>query len=219
MSAIEPRLKGFAVSRLRTASIITLAVVGLAACSQNPLKIKRSTCPAVAVATYTGDITLFKPGTEANAANIDVVATMTNVRQVCSESPEKLFADLTFDVQARRTNSAGARTVALPIFVTMVQGGNLVVSKQLTTTTVNFADGQDRAIGKSGARGSVARSAVALPDDIQKKINRKRKAGDLDAATDPLADPLVKAALRAASFEVLVGFALDERQLGYNVTK
>jgi hypothetical protein len=204
---------------LRTASIIALAAAALAACSQNPLKIKRSTCPAVAVATYTGDITLFKPGTEANAANIDVVASMTNVRQVCSESPEKLIADLTFDVQARRTSTAGARTVVLPIFVAMVQGGNLVVSKQLSTTTVNFADGQDRAIGKGGARGSVARSAVALPDDIQKKINRKRKAGDLDAATDPLADPLVKAAMRAASFEVIIGFSLDDRQLGYNVTK
>jgi hypothetical protein len=58
-----------------------------------------------------------------------------------------------------------------------------------------------------------------LPADIQAKINRKRKAGDIDAATDPMSDPLIRAALRAASFEVLVGFQLTDQALGYNVTK
>ncbi|MEN9932376.1 MAG: hypothetical protein RIS17_949, partial [Pseudomonadota bacterium] len=40
-----------------------------------------------------------------------------------------------------------------------------------------------------------------------------------DAATDPMADPEVRAALRAASFEVLIGFQLDDRALAYNIAK
>jgi hypothetical protein len=204
---------------LRTIAVVAATAAIVAGCMQNPLKIKRSACPAVAIPTYAGDMTLFKPGTEANAANIDVVATMTNARETCSESAEKLVVDVSYDVLARRSTTAGARSVALPVFHSMVQGGNLLVSKQIGTVTIAFADGQDRAIGHGGARGSVARSAATVPDDVQKKINRKRKAGDLDAATDPLADPQVKAAIRAASFEVLIGFQLDERQLGFNVTK
>lgn len=214
------RLKGPSfVSSLRRVAVVVLATAVLAGCQQNPLSIKRSPCPAVAVPTYTGDMTLFKPGTGPDAANLDVVATITNVRDTCTETDALLTVDASYDVVARRTSTAGARTVVFPVFASVVQGGNLLVSKQTGTVSVNFADGQNRAVGRGTARGSVARSATVLPEDIQKKINRKRRAGDLDAATDPMADPLVKAALRAASFEILVGFQLNDAQLGYNVTK
>jgi hypothetical protein len=214
------RLKGFiTVSTLRSVVVLVIAATAIAGCERNPLKITRSACPAVAVPTYAGDITLFKPGTPPDAANLDVVATSTNVRESCSETPETLTMDVSYDVLARRTSAAGARTVTFPVFASVVQGGNLLVSKQTGSVAVSFADGQLRASSRGGARGTVARSATALPEDIQKKINRKRKAGDLDAASDPLAEPEVKAAMRAASFEVLVGFQLNEAQLGYNVTK
>jgi hypothetical protein len=58
-----------------------------------------------------------------------------------------------------------------------------------------------------------------VPDEILRRINRERRPGELDAATDPMADPQVRAALRAASFEVLVGFQLDDRALAYNIAK
>jgi hypothetical protein len=54
---------------------------------------------------------------------------------------------------------------------------------------------------------------------MQTKINRNRKPGDLEAATDPLADPEVKAAVRATTFEVLVGFRLSDDELAYNAAK
>jgi hypothetical protein len=128
-------------------------------------------------------------------------------------------SNITYDVIARRTATAGARRVTLPVFAAVVQGGNLIVSKQIGSVSLDFADGQARAVAMTSARGSVARSATTLPAEIQAKINRKRKTGDLDAATDPLSDPLVRAALRAASFEVLIGFQLTDQGLGYNVTK
>ena len=207
------------MSKLRIAALVAVAAVALAGCQRNPLVIKRAICPAVAVPIYAGDMTSFLPGTGPDAANIDVAATITNVRDTCTESPDTLVTSITYDVVARRTATNGARRVTLPVFAAVVQGGNLVVSKQIGSVDLDFADGQARTVGHTGARGSVARSATALPVDIQAKISRKRKAGDLDAATDPLSDPLVRAAMRAASFEVLIGFQLTDQALGYNVTK
>lgn len=207
------------MSSKRAVATILAAATVLAGCQGNPLEVKRSPCPAVAVPTYAGDTTLFRPGTPQDAANIDVVASITNVRETCVESAENYGTDITYDIVARRSSPAGARTLTLPVFASVVQGGNLVVSKQIAAVNVVFEDGQLRAIGRGGARGTVARSAAALPPEIYKKINRKRKAGDRDAAVDPLSDPEVRAAIRAASFEVLVGFQLDEANLAYNVTK
>lgn len=207
------------MSHLRTIALLALAATALAGCQRNPLVVQRSICPAVAVPTYAGDTTLFAPGTAPDSANIDVVATITNVRETCSESADTLVSTITYDIVARRTSTAGARTLTLPVFASMVQGGNLLVSKQISAVSVEFADGQARAVGRGGARGNVARSATTLPSAIQAKINRKRKAGDIDAATDPLGEPEVRAALRAASFEVLIGFQLSEAALAYNVTK
>ena len=58
-----------------------------------------------------------------------------------------------------------------------------------------------------------------LPEDVRERITRKRRAGDPDAALDPLADPQVRAALDAATFELLLGFQLSEPQLAYNATR
>lgn len=200
-------------------SVAIAGLVLVAGCQKNPLLVKRSPCPAVAVPTYTGDVTLFTPGTQPDAANIDVVATITNIRDTCVESDSMLTTTVTYDVLARRNSTSGARAVTFPVFATIVQGSNLIVSKQVGAVQVDFADGASRATGKGQARADVSRSATALPADIQAKITRKRKAGDLDAASDPLADPAVKAALRAASFELLVGFQLSEAALAFNVAK
>ena len=63
------------------------------------------------------------------------------------------------------------------------------------------------------------RAAATLPAEIQERISRKRKAGDVDAAVDPLSEPEVKAAVARATFEVLVGFQLDQTQIAYNATR
>ena len=203
----------------RFALLALAAGVAVAGCQKNPLVVRRTGCPAVAIPTYAGDVTLFRPGTTQDAGNLDVVATITNVRETCTEAVDALATSVTYDVLARRTSAAGARTETLPVFATMVQGGNLIVSKQIGAVSVSFADGQLRAVGRGGAQARVARSATRLPDEIQAKLDKKRKAGDIDAATDPMADPQVRAAVRAASFEMLIGFQLGEAALAYNVTK
>ena len=206
-------------SRLLALSAV-VAALALSGCQKNLLLVKRSVCPAVAVPNYAGDATLFVPGdTSGDARAIDLTATITDLRGDCVDTPEQLATAVNFKVNARRVNTSGARQVTLPFFATVVQGGNLIVSKQLGSVTLNFADGQGRAEAAGAANARVARSAAALPPEIQARVTRKRKPGDIDAATDPMSDPEVRAAVRAASFEILVGFQLDDTALVYNVTK
>jgi hypothetical protein len=212
-------------TRLLTAAVI---LVGLAGCRTTGdivvdqgvgITSLRSACPAVGIPDYTGDITLFRvPGsTEANA--VDITATMTNVRSQCNDTGEKIYASSTFDVQARRTDARGSRQVTLPYFVTVVRGGSAVISKRVGAVTINFADGQERAQASGQGAAYIDRNEATLPADIRERITRKRKAGDADAATDPLSQPEVKAAVARASFELLLGFQLDEQQLRFNATK
>ena len=180
----------------------------------------RSRCPAVGIPNYTGDVTLFRNAVDRTAANIDVVAAMTNVRTQCNENAgDKVFANVEFDVLARRNDTSGARQVTLPYFVTVLQGGTSVVSKRIGSVTLDFADGQGRAQAHGTGGAYIDRAAATLPEDIRERITRKRKAGESEAALDPLSEPDVKAAVARASFEVLVGFQLDEKQLAYNATR
>lgn len=205
--------------RLQPILLISLAALALAGCNRNPLLVKRSPCPAVAVPVYANDLTAFQPGAAPDAANVDFVATITNIRADCAEGATTLTSTAQYDVIARRTDTSTAQRVTVPVFASVVQGGNLVVSKQTAAVDLEFAAGQSRAQAHSSATARVDRAAASLPEDIQKIINRKRKAGDPDAAVDPLADPQVRAAMRAASFEMLIGFQLTDAQLAYNVTK
>ncbi len=179
----------------------------------------RTGCPTVAVPEGTGDITIFNPVSSQDASAIDVVAAITNVRPTCNSGGEKIFSQASFDVQARRTDTRGARSVTVPYFSTVVQGGSAVVAKRLGQVTLQFADGQPRATASAQAASYIDGTSARLPADIVAKITKKRKPGDADAALDPMADPEVRAAVVRSSFEMLVGFQLTEDQLKYNVTR
>ena len=179
----------------------------------------RSGCPVVAIPDGTGDITIFNPESSQDANAIDVVANITNVRPICNEGGEKIYSQASFDVQARRNDVRGARTVTVPYFTSVVQGGSAVVAKRLGQVTLQFADGQPRATATGQAASYIDPASARLPADIIAKITQKRKPGDADAALDPMADPEVRAAVVRSSFEMLIGFQLTEDQLKYNVTR
>lgn len=179
----------------------------------------RSVCPAVGVPDFTGDITTFRAAGDQTAANLDVTATITNVRSQCNDTGEKVYSEASFDVLARRTDTRGERRVELPYYSAVLRGGSAVQAKRIGTVVVNFADGQERAQGSAKAGAFVDRAEATLPSEIREQITRRRKSGDVDAALDPLADPQVKAALARATFELLVGFQLSEEQLAYNATR
>ncbi|MEW4448618.1 hypothetical protein [Qipengyuania sp. JC766] len=213
---------------MRTILPVSVAVLALAGCSREGelvvdqgvgVAAVRTSCPAVGIPQYTGDVTTFSRPGDTSLASLDVTATMTNLRNSCSETGERVYTEATFDVLARRNTTAGARTVQIPYFVTVLQGGTAVQSKRVGQVTVTFADGQDRAVGQGRASSWVDRSAATLPEEIRERITRRRRPGDADAALDPLADPDVRAAVRQATFEMLIGFQLSEDQLAYNVTR
>ncbi|NCP18541.1 MAG: hypothetical protein GW855_05195 [Erythrobacter sp.] len=179
----------------------------------------RTVCPAVGIPDYTGDITTFRSPNSRLASDLDVAATITNLRTTCDEAGDRIYANATFDVYASRADTRGTRTVELPYFSVVLRGGSSVVTKRVGTVSVTFADGQDRAVGQGQAGAFINRADATLPDDVRDRITRRRKAGDPDAALDPLADPEVRAAVQAASFELLVGFQLTEAQLAYNATR
>jgi hypothetical protein len=179
----------------------------------------RTVCPAAGVPDYTGDITLFNPADARTADAIDVTASITNVRSQCNDTGQQVYATVTFDVLGQRRDTSGARTVELPYYSTVMRGGSAVIAKRVGTVTLNFADRQARAqaVGTGGAY--IDRAAATLPDDIRERITRRRRAGDEEAAIDPLSEPDVRTAIARATFELLVGFQLTEDQLAYNATR
>ena len=212
----------------RIALFASLAALALAGCrSEGDVVIEqgvgitalRTTCPAVGVPEYLGDVTLFSPAEARTADAIGVTATITNVRSTCNDSVDPVYATATFDVLAQRRDIADALRVELPYFSSVVRGGTAVVAKRVGSVTLDFAPGQARAQASGVAGAYIEREAATLPPDIRERITRRRRAGDEDAAVDPLTEPDVRAALARATFELLVGFQLSEDQLRYNATR
>lgn len=179
----------------------------------------RSPCPHVAIPAGTGDITTFNPPASREAQAIDVVATMTNVQSTCDYATDQVVTNVTFDVLARRANADGARDVTFPYFITVVRGGSAVIAKRVAQVTVHFEPGQLRASAKGSGSTQIAKASATLPADVRERLTRKRKAGQEDAAMDPLADPAIRQSVLSATFEALIGFQLTEDQLKYNVTR
>ncbi|MEO5867882.1 MAG: hypothetical protein ABIS14_06175 [Sphingomonas sp.] len=181
----------------------------------------RSACPAVEIPAATGDITLFTPAGSHDANAIDVVANMTNVRSTCYDAVtgDDIQTAITFDIQARRTRYEAARDVDFPYFISVVQGGTAVIAKRVGHVTLHFDAGRDRATVSGQATSVVSRAAATLPDAVKAKLTEKRKAGQEDAAVDPLSRPEIRQAVLRATFEALVGFQLTQDQLKYNATR
>lgn len=183
------------------------------------IAVTRSACPAVAVPAQTGDVTLFSPANSRAANAIDVTAAITNMRVSCNEQGSDVVSNATFDVVARRASAGPAREVVFPYFATVMRGGTTVVAKRISTVRIVFPEGQTRASAQGQGGAVIARAEATLPPDILRILTRKRRAGDQDAALDPLARPEVKAAVARASFELLIGFQLTADQLQYNATR
>lgn len=208
-------------------ALIFVAAIALAGCASKRGDFDtsggiyqiRSACPRVGVAAGTGDVTLFDPANAHTADAIDVTATMTDVRGACHDDVDPINTDLTFRVDARRRDAGAPRDVTLPFFVTVVQGGNQVVAKRISNVVVHFNAGQQRASATGAASASVSKAAATLPDDVRRRLTEKRKAGDTDAAIDPLSRPEIRGAVARSTFEALVGFQLTDDQLKYNATR
>lgn len=179
----------------------------------------RSVCPIVGIPTGTGDITLFNPQGSTDESAIDVTAAITNVRSTCQEGTSDIVSTVTFDVIGQRRDAGAARQVVLPYFDVALRGGDNVAAKKVNGAVLDFAAGQTRASIRVGATVRVSRAAATLPANVRANLTKQRKAGDADAAVDPMSDPAIRLAVANATFEHLVGFNLTQDQLRYNATR
>ena len=205
--------------------LLGCAALGLAACSaegdieSGGIVVARDICPQVAIPAGTGSVTLFDPANSTQAGAIDVTASITNVRPQCFQDTASIVTTTRYDVYAQRRDAGAARTVVLPVFNTVMRGGETIVSKRVGQVRLDFAAGAIRAEAQGEATVRVDRRAATLPSDVRAELTRRRKAGDVDAAIDPLSKPEIRSAVANATFEQLVGFQLTPQQLQYNATK
>ena len=209
--------------KLRLLPLLALSL--LSACSregavgEGGVFITRSPCPLVGIPAATGDITLFNPPQSRDASAIDVTATITNLFANCNDSGDRIVSNAAFDVVAVRRDAGPARQVVLPVFSAAVQGGSQVVAKRVGQVVLNFPAGSQRAQARGQSVIYVSRAAATLPENVREILTRRRRAGDPEAAVDPLSDPGVRAAVARATFEHLVGFQMSPQMLRYNATR
>jgi hypothetical protein len=179
----------------------------------------RSACPIAGVPAGTGDITLFNPEGSTDSRAIDVTAAITDLRATCQDAGNNVVSTATFTVVALRRDAGPARQVVLPYFDVALQGGANVVAKRVGQAVVNFAPGDIHGWVRVQATVRVNRGVATLPANVRQILTRPRKAGEAEAAIDPLADPAVRTAVANATFEHLVGFQLTQDQIKYNATR
>ena len=179
----------------------------------------RSTCPIAGIPTGTGDVTLFNPPGSTDSAAIDVTAAITKLRAYCQNAGDDVVSTVTFTITGLRRDAGPARQVVLPYFDVALRGGSTVSAKQVGAIALNFPAGSQHATTTARASVRVNRGASTLPANVRAILTRPRKAGEAEAAIDPLAEPGVREAVANATFEHLVGFQLTHDQLKYNATR
>jgi hypothetical protein len=219
-------LKEFRHVKLRLAALTALTL--LSACRHagditdengGGVYAVRSDCPVPGIPAGTGDITLFSPAGSTDSRAIDVSAAMTQLRATCQDAGNDVVSTVTFTVTALRRDAGPARQVILPYFDVALRGGATIAAKQVGAVALNFPAGSQHASTRGQATVRVNRGAAALPANVRAILTRPRKAGQADAAIDPMADPGVRSAVANATFEHLVGFQLSQDQLKYNATR
>lgn len=179
----------------------------------------RSVCPIPGIPAGTGDITLFNPPGSTDARAIDVTATITDLRATCQDAGNDVVSTATFTIVALRRDPGPARQVVLPYFDVALRGGGTVAAKQVGQAVLNFAPGDLHAWARVQATVRVNRAAATLPANVREILTKPRKAGEVEAAIDPMSDPRVAKAVADATFEHLVGFELTQDQIKYNATR
>ena len=179
----------------------------------------RSVCPIAGIPAGTGDITLFNPAGSTDSRAIDVTASISQLRATCNDQGTDVISTVTFTVTALRRDAGEARQVVLPYFDVALRGGSTIAAKQLGAVGLTFPAGSQHATTRAQATIRVNRFAATLPQNVRQILTRPRKAGQADAAIDPMADPAVRSAVAQATFEHLIGFQLTQDQLKYNATR
>ncbi len=175
--------------------------------SDNPLLITRTSCPAVAVVKYANNYARFAPGAKYSAAGLELSAQLSNVQVSCADARGGApVSSVSFDLSAVRASATTAEQADIPYFVTIVENGTTILSKQVYAAPVQFAEGASRAMVRQSF--SATTPFVPLPPEPSQKEKRKQFQQFAEDSRP-----------KAAQFEILIGFQLTEEQAAYNVQR
>ena len=141
----------------------------------------------------TGDITLFNPPGSTDAAAIDVTAAITDVRATCQDAGNDVVSTATFNVVApaprRRAGAAGRAAL-----FRRRAAGRQQRRRQAGRPGRRSIPGRQPCTPRPRVQATVRvnRGAATLPENVRQILTRPRKAGEAEAAVDPLADPAVR---------------------------
>jgi hypothetical protein len=99
------------------------------------------------------------------------------------------------------------------------QGGVYTIRSACPQVAIPAATGDITLFDPATSRDASAIDVEATITNVRAILTKPRKAGDPDAAIDPMADPAIRTAVANASFTHLVGFELTADQLRYNATR
>ena len=212
--------------KLRLAAIV--AIVLLASCRHagditaengGGVYAVRSDCPIAGIPTGTGDVTIFDPADSREASAIDVTAAISQLRANCQDTTNEVISTVNFTVTGLRRDAGPARRVVLPYFEVALRGGTNIEAKQVGAVALDFPAGSLHAITHAQATIRVNRASATLSPQVKAILTRPRKAGQTDAAVDPMSEPAVARAVADSTFEHLIGFQMNQDQLKYNATR
>jgi hypothetical protein len=181
---------------------LVLGALALAGCQSNPLLVVRTSCPAVAVVKHTGTLTRFT-GAARTQEQVEFSAFINGVNSNCTDATQGngVTSDVTFDIVATRPDSKGALSATVPFFVVVMNEGTKMLAKQVYEANISFADGQ----GATSVRQRVQADTPRLPPPPPQP-KRQDPFGDVPAPP-------------RGTFEVLIGFQLNDRDAVYNITR
>jgi hypothetical protein len=186
---------------IKTLSIILLAC-GLAGCSSgNPLEVRRTSCPAIAVPKHTGMLTRFAGAGRYDAQDVQLTATISQLSDNCQEDGAGVSTAVAFNIVAMRPAKGPADAVQLPYFITVVKDGETLIAKQVYGASLDFAD---------GAASTALRQVVTVATPKVPLPPKPKKNNEIDEFAPPP---------KPAIYEILVGFQLSDAEAVYNISK
>lgn len=181
--------------------LLTLPLLLVGCASGNPLEVRRTSCPALSVPTYTGTLTRFSQAGRYDAQDVQMVASIAELKDNCAENADGVNTAVSFNIMASRPDKGPAQSVQLPYFITVVKDGETVIAKQVYGASLNFADG--------AMTGNVSQVVTVKTPDVPLPP-RPKKNTEIDEFAPPP---------KPAMYEILVGFQLSDADAVYNISK
>jgi hypothetical protein len=177
------------------------ALLALAGCASNPLIVRRTSCPAVAVVKNASTMTRFSTQGRYDAQDVQLTAMISNIQPSCVERRDGAVTAVRFEILAARRAAAGVQEVQLPYFIMLVKDGQTILAKQIYGTSVRFEE--------NGSNAAVLQTVSVISPLVPLPERPKRSK---EEEYDEFAPPP-----KPATYEVLIGFQLTDAEAAYNV--